>query len=499
MNETVGVGEVEGLTDRCEQPEHLLGREGRAVEEILKGRLRVSGHRDVWPAGVLANRAHGQQRVMLQRRPRPSESPEARPDLAVGRPVPRDVDRHGLPVDAHRLADHLGGAPTGHEVLHHVAVDYLAVLEAEPGRLPYRESHPESSKVTGGGVGAGAGAGAGAGVATGGATGAGGGTSGSGSTGAAGVGVAALSSRAAAARLAAARRALRRRARRAARRACANSRATAGSSASSGRPDTELRRTLGARSAFPGSASPPSATLASKNAAPKAITAPAAAHARLMCNAGASAPSGKGTGRCAWAAHRPGSRSSCTCRSCRACGRTARAWSSPAACAQTAASGRGGRRSSGWRIPQDSRGRGSGRARAFRGDLAPRGSAPPRRAGGPPRRFARRGTAASRPASSRAARARNPRANRIHPRDCCSVALPSLDRAVGSRLSRLFDRHRLAARVERSVLVRGREGDGIAASIRVDVTRCRGVVGRAVPEVPRQRFTESPSGSATSD
>jgi len=166
----------------------------------------------------------------------------------------------------------------GHEALDDIAVNHLARCEKRPGWLARNCPHPESSNVSAGGVGAGAGVGVGVGTATGGGV---GGATGSG-TGVVGVSTgagAAGTSAGAAARLAAARS----RSRRASRRARASS--TAGSVARVGRAATELNRTWAGSVLAVGSASPPSAALATRNAAPKASTASAAAHVRVMGNA----------------------------------------------------------------------------------------------------------------------------------------------------------------------------------------------------------------------
>ena len=116
-----------------------------------------------------------------------------------------------------------------------------------------------------------------------------------------------------AARLAAARRRAARRSRRAARRAAPARRPDP--RPEPGRAATALSRSCGAGPVSPGFASPPSATPATRNTAPKASTASADVHARVMGSVPGSAASGRGTGRRASGVPRRGSGSSCTCRS----------------------------------------------------------------------------------------------------------------------------------------------------------------------------------------
>ena len=322
MNQTIRVSQVECIAHRGQEREHLAGRKRSASEQLLEGRLGIPVHGEIGPAGVIADGVDRHERLVLESRPCSRQSPESRPGVPVDRPPPRDHQRHGLGVQANGVADQLGVPAVGHEALDDIAVNHLAHCEKRPGWLARNCPHPESSNVSGAGVGAGAGAGAGAGVGVGVGTATGGGVGGATGSGTVVVGVstgagAAGSSAGAAARLAAARS----RSRRAARRARASS--TAGSFARVGRAATELNRTWAASVLAAGSASPPSAALATRNAAPKASTASAAAHVRVMGSVPESALSGTGTGPPASAARRRGSGSSCTCRSGSPAARTA--------------------------------------------------------------------------------------------------------------------------------------------------------------------------------
>ena len=232
----------------------------------------VSGYRSVARYGRPAcspTRLTGSRASCWRRGPRASQPAEsaARPAGPPG--APGHHEGHAPPVRADRLADQLACAPRrGHEALDEIAID-----DARPRagldrcRFARGESHPESSNVSGGCRWRWRGAGAGAGTAP------GGGSTGSGARGRQGVS-AGVERRAVSAAAAAPRR----RATACRGAASRRSRPTASpapvrrpgpSQGREGRP----RRSAGRgwpRSLDSCSASPPSAALAARNAAPKA-------------------------------------------------------------------------------------------------------------------------------------------------------------------------------------------------------------------------------------